>query len=107
MKQLFENQSFAGLVEYDSGKTGADFIVMPTQVKKEAIPIEVGWNKTTSKQVAVTAKRIKSSRYNLVITDCELSLDRSNATVFVPLQTFLLMQPDSFNHPGSAESIDL
>lgn len=94
LKQSFSNQPLGGLVEYDSSQAGADFVVLPTHIKAEAIAIEVGWKKRTGKQALATLERIKSNRYGLVISDCELKLDDANRTVFVPLEAFLLMQPE-------------
>ena len=97
LKQAFSNQPLGGLVEYDASASGADFIVMPTYNKNESIVVEVGWRKQTSRQVQATLKRVKSQRYGLVITDCQLALDDSQTSVFIPLQIFLLMQPQGFS----------
>ncbi|MCY4010860.1 MAG: AAA family ATPase [Candidatus Saccharibacteria bacterium] len=101
MKQTFDNQPLGGLVEYDSSREGADFIVMPSHIKKEAIAVEVGWRKRTSQQVQATLKRIQSNRYGIVITDCNLKLDNSDQIVFVPMKIFLLMQPQEFSGASS------
>ena len=93
LKQAFHNQPLAGLVEYDSSQQGADFIVMPNYLKREAIALEVGWHKRTSRQALATLKRIKSKSYGLVVADCQLRLDDSKKVVFVPLAIFLLMNP--------------
>ena len=107
LKQIFEDQSFHGVIEYDSSQVGADFIVMPNQLKKEAISIEVGWNKKSDRQVQATMSRIKSDRYGLIITNCQISLAKSQSVVFVPIEVFLLMQPDCLEHQDVAESINL
>ncbi len=104
LKQAFNDQPLGGLVEYDSSQAGADFVVLPTHIKTEAIAIEVGWEKRTGKQALATLERVKSSRYGLVITNCKLKLDEANRTVFVPLKMFLLMQPQ--NLPDT-QSLDL
>ena len=93
LKQSFSNQPLGGLVEYDSSRAGADFVVLPNRIKTESIPLEAGWQKRTCQQVQATLERTKSKRYGLVITDCELKLDNSARIVFVPLKIFFLMQP--------------
>ena len=90
LKRLFIRQPTTGLVEYDARAGGADFIVMPQGLKSGAIIIEVGYGKTTAKQVASTLKHFKG-RYGLVITNQSLALDEKNSAVFVPLKTFLML----------------
>ena len=94
LKQAFSDQPLGGLVEYDSSQSGADFVVMPTHIKTESIALEVGWQKKTGQQVWATLERTKSNRYGLVVTDCSLKLDQARRTLFVPLKTFFLMQPE-------------
>ena len=94
LKQAFSDQPLGGLVEYDSSQSGADFVVMPTHIKTESIALEVGWQKKTGQQVWATLERTKSNRYGLVITSCNLKLDEDRRTLFVPLKTFFLMQPE-------------
>ena len=94
LKQAFSDQPLGGLVEYDSSQAGADFIVMPTHIKTESIALEVGWQKKTGQQVWATLERTKSNRYGLVVTNCDLKLDEARRTLFVPLKTFFLMQPE-------------
>ncbi len=108
LKQSLSNQPLGGLVEYDSSRAGADFVVLPNRIKTESIPIEVGWQKRTCQQVQATLERTKSKRYGLVITDCELKLDNSERIVFVPLKIFFLMQPQILKHtkPINLDSID-
>ena len=98
LKQAFSNQAFGGVVEYDASRAGADFIVMPSYHKKQAIALEVGWHKHSSRQAQATLRGIGSERYGLIITDCDLRLDDSEQAVFVPLRYFLLMQP--LRHPA-------
>ena len=104
LKQNFSNQPLGGLVEYDSSQTGADFVVLPTHIKTEAIALEVGWQKRTSQQVQSTLARTKSNRYGLVVTDCKLKLNESERAIFVPLKIFLLMQPQGL---PDAQSLNL
>ena len=101
LAQVFTRQPLGGLIEYDASKEGADFIIKPQGMKQESIAVEVGWRKRTSQQVQNTLSRTQSSRYGLVITDCELNLDSSDRVVFVPLSTFLLMQPANFSQMES------
>lgn len=98
LKQSLSNQPLGGLVEYDSSRAGADFIVLPNRIKTESIPIEVGWRKRTCQQVQATLERTKSKRYGLVITECDLKIDESKRIVFVPLKVFFLMQPQVLKH---------
>lgn len=67
---------------------------MPTHIKPESIALEVGRRKKTGQQAWSTLERTKSNRYGLVITDCNLKLDEARRTLFVPLKTFFLMQPE-------------
>ena len=96
LKQTFSNQPLGGSVEYDPSRQGADFIVMPNYMQKDAITVEVGWQKQTAKQSLNTLKHVQSKRYGVVITDCELKLDISKKAIFVPLKVFLLMQTERF-----------
>lgn len=90
LKRLFVGQATAGLIEYDARSGGADFIVMPQGLKSGAVIVEVGYNKTTARQVANTLNHFRG-RYGLVITDLDLKIDDKNKTVFVPLRTFLML----------------
>ena len=98
LKQSLSNQPLGGLVEYDSSRAGADFVVLPNRIKTESIPVEVGWQKRTCQQVQATLERTKSKRYGLVITDCNLKIDKSERIVFVPLKVFFLMQTQILEH---------
>ena len=82
LKQVISDQPLGGLVEYDASRAGADFIVLPTHIKTEAIAIEIGWHKPTGYQVQSTLERIGSnSRYGLVITNGKLELDEKKQIV--------------------------
>ncbi len=71
---------------YDAIPEGADFIV---RFSLKRIPIEVGYNKNSTKQVQTSLKRHKSS-YGLLITNTE-DLSYSNSIATIPLQYFLLL----------------
>ena len=98
LKQSLSNQPLGGLVEYDSSRAGADFVILPNRIKTESIPVEVGWQKRACQQVQATLERTKSKRYGLVITDCNLKIDKSGRIVFVPLKVFFLMQTQILEH---------
>ena len=98
LKQSLSNQPLGGLVEYDSSRAGADFVILPNRIKTESIPVEVGWQKRTCQQVQTTLERTKSKRYGLIITDCNLKIDKSERIVFVPLKVFFLMQTQILEH---------
>ena len=90
LKRLFINRPLSGILEYDVSEGGADFIVMPRGLKSEAIVLEIGYGKTTSSQIAKTLKRFKNGR-GLVVAGKDLSLDKQNSVVFIPLKLFLAL----------------
>lgn len=88
-KRMFIDGQAKAIVEYDTADGGADFIVSLTGEKKDAIVIEVGVKKTTSRQAAQTLQEL-GGRYGLIVTDQPLKIDTVNSTVYVPLEFFLL-----------------
>ena len=89
LHRLFINQPLPGVLEYDVAAGGADFIIMPRGFKTEAIVLEVGYDKTTSAQVIKTLKRFKNGRSIIVTDSKELSFDKHNKIIFLPLEIFL------------------
>ena len=66
LKRFFVDRPLGSILEYDAKKGGADFIISRSGLKKEAIVIEVGMNKTKTDQVLRTLK--KGGRYGLVLS---------------------------------------
>jgi predicted AAA+ superfamily ATPase len=77
-----------GILNYDSSKAGADFIL--TVAGKNIIPIEVGMGEKDIAQVKNTMKKVRSSKYGVVIHGGSLSLS-GDEIVKVPLDYFLLI----------------
>ncbi len=89
LERLFGQTTDKRSIEYDSRKNGADFVITPTGLMRDAVVIEVGYQKKSAKQIHNTLK--KGGRYGLVITtDTDLKLDKSNKAVYIPLEYFLL-----------------
>lgn len=88
-KRMFIDGENKAVVEYDTSKGGADFIVSLTGEKKDSIVIEVGVKKMTSRQAAQTLEEV-DGRYGLIITDRSLNIDSVNNSIYVPLEYFLL-----------------
>ena len=94
LKRSFLDQPLAGILEYDPSQGGADLIVSKTGLKKQAVVIEVGLNKSTGKQVTKTLK--EGGKYGLVVTNLAQTpqpgfrVDQANKTVFVDLSVYLL-----------------
>ncbi|MDP3696862.1 MAG: ATP-binding protein [Candidatus Taylorbacteria bacterium] len=78
-----------GSLNYDSVKSGADFIL--TIAEKNIIPIEVGIGEKTGTQVRNTMKKIGSAKYGVVICRNDLALLQDANVVKVSLDFFLLI----------------
>jgi predicted AAA+ superfamily ATPase len=89
-KRVFMDSQRKAIVEYDTAKGGADFIVSRTGEKKDAMAIEVGVKKTSNRQAVQTRDDI-GGKYGLVITDRPLSVDVEHGAVYIPLEYFLLV----------------
>ena len=92
LKRILKNDPLGVNIEYDAAAGGADFVIMPIDgTKQQAVVIEVGNSKTTSKQVEKTLDKV--GKYGLVITNHtdQPSLSPSKTVVYVPLKLFLLM----------------
>ncbi len=89
-KRIFIDSQHKAIVEYDTAKGGADFIVSRSGEKKDALAIEVGVKKSTNRQAVQTLNEI-GGRYGLVITDRPLSVDVQHRVCYVPLEYFLLI----------------
>lgn len=81
--------SSRGSLNYDSVKSGADFIL--TIAERNIIPVEVGMGEKTGTQVRNTMKKIGSAKYGVVICRNTLSLLEDANVVKVPLDFFLLI----------------
>lgn len=81
--------SSRGSLNYDSVKSGADFIL--TIAEKNIIPVEVGMGEKTGTQVRNTMKKIGSAKYGVVICRNTLALLEDANVVKVPLAFFLLI----------------
>lgn len=81
--------SSRGSLNYDSVKSGADFIL--TIAEKNIIPVEVGMGEKTGMQVRNTMKKIGSAKYGVVICRNALALLEDANVVKVPLDFFLLI----------------
>ena len=93
LKRLFVDPPLSVGLEYDASEGGADLIITRISQKIELIPLEVGWNKQSHRQVAKTRKGLKYSPYGLVITagGNRHELDNSAKIARIPLSTFLLI----------------
>jgi len=90
LKRMFMDAPLTrAIVEYDPAKGGADFIISHDGTKKNSIAMEVGANKTTSRQVIQTLADI-SGKYGIVVTSGRLELDSDNKVVRVPFEYFFL-----------------
>jgi predicted AAA+ superfamily ATPase len=91
LKRLFLDAPLTrAIVEYDTAKGGADFIISPDGQKSTSIAIEVGANKTTSRQAIQTLQDV-GGRYGMVVTGGELDVDEANNVLRVPFEFFFLI----------------
>jgi len=81
--------SSRGALNYDSSKSGADFIL--TIAGKNIIPIEVGIVEKLGTQVRSTMKKVGSAKYGVVICQTSLKLLEDANVVKVPPDYFLLI----------------
>jgi predicted AAA+ superfamily ATPase len=89
LKRIFIDAQKKAVVEYDTAKGGADFIISATGEKKDAMSLEVGVKKTTNRQAVQTLEDL-NGKYGMVVTDRPLSVDTANKVLYVPLEYFLL-----------------
>jgi len=91
LKRMFLETSFGrAIVEYDPAQGGADFIVSLDSNNRNAIVIEVGAQKNTSRQVIQTLKDI-DGKYGAIVTSGVLGVDEDNNTLRIPFEYFFLM----------------
>lgn len=91
LKRIFMDSPLnRAIVEYDTAKGGADFIVSGNGTKSNSIVMEVGANKKTSKQVIQTMKDV-GGKYGVIVTSGKLDIDESNKVVRVPFDYFFLI----------------
>jgi len=74
---------------YDSSQGAADFIL--TIANKQVLPIEIGMGEKEAKQVIGTMKKIKTSKYGIIIANNDLVLIKSENIIKVPIEYFLLI----------------
>ena len=91
LHRLFVSQPLDKRVEYDASDGGADFIVMPpTGLLEEAVVIEVGYNKSSCRQVRHTLKKV--GRYGLVVTNRQdVVVNAHQNAVYIPFRVFFLV----------------
>ncbi|HEY4160536.1 MAG TPA: AAA family ATPase [Candidatus Saccharimonadales bacterium] len=90
LKRLFIDANISrAIVEYDTAKGGADFIVSKDGTRANSIVIEVGANKTTTRQAKQTMTDI-GARYGLVITGGKLGIEPKSNVAIVPFEFMLL-----------------
>ncbi len=91
LKRLFLDSPLTrAIVEYDTAKGGADFIISPDGKRSSSLAIEVGANKATSRQAIQTIEDI-GGKYGVLITTGSLSVDEANNVLRVPLDFFFLI----------------
>jgi predicted AAA+ superfamily ATPase len=76
-------------ITYDSAEGGADFIVS-TSPTKERIILEVGAGQKNCDQIETTLKKV-GGKYGLLVSRTDLSLQKRENCVSVPLEYFLLL----------------
>lgn len=90
-KRLFIDPPLSrAIVEYDTAKGGADFIISPDGKKTSSIALEVGSKKTTPKQAIQTLNDV-GGRYGAIVTSGELSVQPKNNVVIIPFEYFFLI----------------
>ncbi len=91
LKRLFLDAPLTrSIVEYDTAKGGADFIISPNGKKSSSIALEVGANKNTSRQAIQTLADI-GGKYGMLVTTGNLQIDEANNVLRVPLDFFFLV----------------
>ena len=89
LKRIFDYATTDRAIEYDTEAGGADFVISPRLETKRRIVLEIGYSKTTVRQVEQTME--EDDLYGLVITDTSRpQLVADGNTVYVPLRYFLL-----------------
>jgi predicted AAA+ superfamily ATPase len=90
-KRLFLDAPLTrAIVEYDTAKGGADFIISPDGTRRNSLAIEVGARKTTSRQAVQTLNDIKG-KYGMVVTSGSLAVQKNSNTVTIPFEYFFLI----------------
>lgn len=77
-----------GAFRYDSSQGGADFILQIDNSRQ--LIIETGSGKKDCRQISNSMKKIHS-RYGIVFSNNELSIDKEGEIIHVPLDYYLLM----------------
>ena len=90
LKRINHQDINSWILERDIKTGGADFVFYRQGNLKQAIVVEVGYNKTSAKQAHQTLKSY--GLYGLVITtNSNLRLDEHHQVVYLPLEYFLLV----------------
>ncbi len=91
LKRLFLDAPLTrAVVEYDTTKGGADFIISLDGQRKSSIAVEVGANKTTSRQAIQTLKDT-NGKYGVIVTSGSLDVDEANNVLRIPFEYFFLV----------------
>ena len=89
LTHIFDQLKEAWVMEYDSRKGGADFILSPDGGKKNSLVLEVGYRKNNSEQVRRTLK--DGGRGGIVVSSgIEPRIDSDGNVAYIPLEYFLL-----------------
>jgi predicted AAA+ superfamily ATPase len=90
-KRLFLDAPLArAIVEYDTAKGGADFIISPDGQRKNSLAFEVGAGKKTSRQAVQTLQDI-GGKYGALITSGNLDIDETSNVLRLPFEYFFLI----------------
>lgn len=90
-KRLFLDAPLTrAIVEYDTAKGGADFIISSDGTRSSSIIVEVGAKKTTPRQAVQTLQDI-NGKYGLIVTSGNLGVQETNKIVTIPFEYFFLI----------------
>lgn len=87
LRRIFGERSLTNSMSYSSKPGGADFIIRHQQ---KTFVIEVGHGKKNAQQVEQTDK-VPNNRVGILIGSEELSVDRVNNIVYIPIREFFLI----------------
>jgi uncharacterized protein len=91
LKRLFLDAPLSrAIVEYDTAKGGADFIISPDGQCKNSLAFEVGAGKNTSRQATQTLRDI-GGKYGALITSGSLDVDENSNVLRLPFEYFFLI----------------
>jgi uncharacterized protein len=91
LKRLFLDPPLTrAIVEYDTAKGGADFIISPDGSRQSSLAVEVGAHKVTTRQAVKTLQDI-DGKYGMIVTSGSLGVQQNNNIVTVPFEYFFLI----------------